>query len=70
MAEEWRLEGLERRIDGLQKQVDEAKDNARKEKEERSDRNQRRCLAVVWTFYVVALTTMVVLGATGHLHHH
>jgi hypothetical protein len=26
--------------------------------------------AIFWTLYVAALTTYVVLGATGNLHHH
>jgi uncharacterized membrane protein YhaH (DUF805 family) len=59
MAEDWELKSLERRIETLEKS-----DKRRKE------RLEWWIWHLCWTFLAVALTTMIVLGATGHLHHH
>jgi hypothetical protein len=59
MAEEWELKELKRRLEALENE------NSR-----RSERLNRWITAIMWTLYVVALTTYVVLGATGNLHHH
>jgi hypothetical protein len=59
VAENWELKDLERRVGAL---------------EEQNHRRARRQLwwfsAIAWTVYVIALTTMIVLAATGTLHHH
>jgi hypothetical protein len=70
MAEEWELKSLERRIDSLQKQVDDAELRSREERRQRSDRLNWWFATIAWTLYVIAMTTCVVLGATGQLHHH
>ena len=66
MAEDWELKQLERRVDSLEKGLE----RAREEEQRRWNRRMGLAAAVYWTFYVVALTTWVVLAATGHLHHH
>jgi hypothetical protein len=66
MAEEWELKALERRVDSLEND----RERAREEKDRRWNRRADLMLALLWTFYVAALTTMIVLAATGHLHHH
>jgi hypothetical protein len=70
MAEEWELKQLERRVDSIEKGLREEKDRAQKEKWRRTDLRMNVLLAVFWTLYVAALTTMIVLAASGHLHHH
>lgn len=70
MAEEWKLERLERKIDLLREQFRDAERRSQEEKRERADRINSWFYRIVWTIYVVALTTMIVLAATGDLHHH
>jgi hypothetical protein len=55
MTENWELKALERRVDTL---------------EQSRERWSYLLGAVLWTLYVVALTTLIVLSATGTLHHH
>jgi hypothetical protein len=50
--------------------VREEKDQAREGKQRRSERWAYLTGAAFWTLYVVAMTTYVVLAATGNLHHH
>jgi hypothetical protein len=59
MAEEWELKNLERRIAAL-----ETSDERRKE------RLSWFLWSLFWTIYAVGLTTMIVLAATGSIHHH
>ena len=59
MAEDWKFTSLERRIDELER-----------ENRRRSERLFSWLMWAYWTFYLVALTTYVVLSATGTLHHH
>ena len=66
MAEEWELKELGRRIDSLERD----RDRAQEEKDRRWNQRANFYVGVLWTLYVAALTTMIVLGATGHLHHH
>lgn len=40
------------------------------EKWRRQERRMDISMAVFWTIYVAAITTYIVLAATGHLHHH
>ncbi len=77
MVENWELKSLERRIESIERglerdreRVQEEKDQAREEKRSRSERWGYLTGAVLWTLYVVAMTTYVVLAATGNLHHH
>jgi hypothetical protein len=77
MAEDWELKSLERRIGSLEaslerdrKRAQEEKEKAREEERSRSKRRSDLIESVLWTLYVAALTTMVVLAATGQLHHH
>ena len=59
MAEDWELRSLERRIEKLERDGDR-----------RSERRYWWFWHIAWTLYIVALTTMIVLAATGRLHHH
>jgi predicted RNase H-like nuclease (RuvC/YqgF family) len=77
MVENRELQSLERRIDSLEKQleqdrrhIEEEKERARKEKDRRWHRRMEWSMWVWWTLYVAALTTLIVLSATGNLHHH
>jgi ferric-dicitrate binding protein FerR (iron transport regulator) len=70
MAEEWKFERLERQIDSLQKQFDDAERRSREEKQRRLERQTWWFGAIYWTVFVAAMTTYIVLRATGHLHHH
>lgn len=77
MADDWELKALERRIESLERgserdreRVREEKDQAREDKRQRSERWGYVSAAAFWTLYVIAMTTYVVLAATGNLHHH
>jgi hypothetical protein len=84
MVEDWELKSVERRIDSLEKSIErvresvrEERDKARAEKDKaqaekwrRQDRRMDISIAVYWTVYVAAVTTFIVLVATGQLHHH
>jgi hypothetical protein len=77
MVENWELQSLERRIDSLEKQLErdrrrvgEERERAREEKDRRWHRRMDWSMWAWWTLYVIALTTYVVLAATGDLHHH
>jgi hypothetical protein len=77
MADDWKLKALERRIESLERgserdreRAREEKDQAREDKRRRSERWSYVSAAVFWTLYVIAMTTYVVLAATGNLHHH
>jgi hypothetical protein len=84
MVEESELKAVERRIDSLEKSIERDRERARKEREEsraekdkirakkwrRQDRRMDISVAIYWTVYVAAVTTFIVLAATGHLHHH
>jgi hypothetical protein len=76
MAEDWEFQQLARRVDSLERSLESDRQRARDEEErardERSRRRGRReswVMGVAWTLYVAALTTYIVLAATGHLHH-
>jgi len=70
MAEEWKLERLESKIDSLQEQFRDAEQRSLEEKRQRQVRISSWFERILWTLYVIALTTMIVLAATGQLHHH
>lgn len=77
MAENWEIRGLERRIDSLErdlererKRTEDEKRQAQEKKWRRSERRNDVAMAVFLTLYVAAMTTYIVLAATGHLHHH
>jgi hypothetical protein len=77
MADDWELKASERRIESLERgskrdreRAREEKDQAREEKRRRSERWTYISAAAFWTLYVIAMTTYVVLAATGNLHHH
>ncbi len=63
MAEDWEFRGLERRIERLEKRLDE--------KDQRSwERSHFWSQAIIWTFFVVYVTALVVLTITHNLHNH
>jgi hypothetical protein len=77
MAENWELKSLERRVDSLErsmesdrKRAEEEKNKAWTDKWRRQERRMDISTAMFWTIYVAAITTFIVLAATGHLHHH
>ncbi|HEY5333983.1 MAG TPA: hypothetical protein VIJ21_10595 [Solirubrobacterales bacterium] len=77
MAEDWELKQLERRVDSLEKGLErervraqEERDTAREEKVRRRNLRWNLSMVALWTVYVAAITTCIVLAATGHLHHH
>ena len=77
MVEDWKLKSVERRIDSLEKSIErdrnsdrEEKDKVRAEKWRRQERRMDVAMAILWTAYVAAMTTCIVLAATGQLHHH
>jgi len=77
MVEDRELKSVERRIDSLEKSIERdreraqgEKDKARAEKWRRQERRMDLSMAILWTAYVAAITTCIVLAATGHLHHH
>src|ERR1700761_9271224 len=77
MTENWELKALERRLDSIEKGLERDREKAREEKDQSREERRRRSErwtyvsgAVCWTIYVVAMTTYVVLAATGNLHHH
>jgi len=84
MVENWEMRELGRRIDSLERgferereRAQEERDRARKERDRiqaearsRRDRRQELVMKVMWTLYVAAMTTYIVLAVTGKLHHH
>jgi hypothetical protein len=66
MVEDWELKSVERRIESLEKSVERDREEERRKSKVRSDRIN----SILWTLYVVALTTIVVLAVSGKLHHH
>jgi hypothetical protein len=66
MTDIWELKALERRVESLER----GRDEEREERRLLRDRRSAMYLAVFWTLYVIGLTTMIVLAATGVIHHH
>ena len=81
---ERRIDSLEKSIERVRESAREERDKAREERDkaqeekdkawaEKRRRQERRMdiwIAVFWTVYVAAITTFIVLVATGQLHHH
>jgi len=77
MIENSEIQEVGRRIDSLEKglqrdreRVDEDRRRTEEEKRQRSERRSRMTGVALWTLYVIAMTTYVVLAVTGNLHHH
>jgi hypothetical protein len=66
MAENWEIEALGRRIDSIEREQERVKE----ETQRRRDQRRQFELVAMWTLFVIAMTTYVVLAATGNLHHH